>query len=266
MRDPVAPIPSPVAPQPAARRFWEQAGPPPTPPRAAGEPTAVADRSYDPVRLLPADAGDPLGIDRRRQRRKPGQFQPDGFPAPGHESFDAIFGLATRNGWALVRGLSLAPGGVLLHFLDLMARGLPASERARGQQVFHQLTPHLGTFLRQDRTASSPLAAVGSALLGQRVVEDLSTWMGARRTAARTSRTPPGHATSVSLVLPVGSPLPTGRTNVARIPGTLVPLTDPNPHVLAVSLSLDGLRELREVLAVDHSRARGFAEKAQSGK
>jgi hypothetical protein len=255
MRDPVAPIPSPAAPQDRAHRFWRQAGPPPRAPRS--------EASYDPLRLLPVSEEDPGMIDRRRRRRSVESGSTleqalSGLAAPGHEPVSAVVGLCTRNGWALVHTLSLAPGGVLLELLDLLNPRLGARPRQRGRDALAHLAPHLGPPTRSSRPASL-LAMVGGCLLSRRMVEDLSAWVHARRRPAASSRGPATHATSVTLAVPLASSPGGPRshpTSVVRIPGVLVPLTDPQPHVLAVSLSDTGRGELRRALARDLARAR----------
>ncbi len=225
MLDPLEPIPSPTAPTPTAQQFWQRSGPPPAPRQVQST-----------HRVQPAH-----------------RVQPDEFPAPGHEPVDTLLGLCTAQGWALMRTLSLAPEGLLLRLVDLVSPDVSLRDRRRGRQALHRLAPHLGTSVRLPRAgaATSPLATVGHAVLSRKVVEDLSAQIAPRHGLASSSRGPRAPVPHVSVIIPLGAHAPSRpqSPHVARIPGTLVPRTDPDPHVLAVSIGAEHAGELRTLLA-----------------
>jgi hypothetical protein len=165
-------------------------------------------------------------------------------------------GLRTSQGWAIVRTLSLAPQGVLLHHLDLLDPELDAPQRQRGRQVLTALAPLMGAPGRPSRATrprpSSPLATVGTCVLSRRVVADLSSWSNPSPTAVKapvTSRRPTRRELSVSIVIPppANSQLRAGQP-VAVVEGELVSLNDPNPQVLAVALTPPRVRQLELIL------------------
>lgn len=154
----------------------------------------------------------------------------------------------------MVRTLALAPAGLLVHLFDLMDPELSEDERREGRATFARLCADLGAPASRTprpagrgspRVASSPLAAVGSCVLARRVVADLSTWVNGRpdHPSSRAAQDLP-----VTLVVPCrrqgGSASHIGqgrsappRLTLVQIPGTLAPLSDPGPEILAVALS-----------------------------
>lgn len=247
MRDPLAPIPSPVC-DPG---FWHST----TTPRATRLPAAMrppeqdADRDeYSPLRLLERNQGDTHGLDRRVAPRRPMQSQPPDEHGSGrllsaaHRPLDAVLGLSTSHGWALVRTLSFAPAGLLLHLLDLVSPELRREHRERGQAVLRRLAPVLGAPLRPGavHAPGSPLATVGGCLLAPRVVADLSSFASQPVGRRGTSQRRPA-ALTVALLFP-------GPDAVLCLEGELVPMTDPQPKVLAVALSLRALARLEQAL------------------
>lgn len=261
MRDPRAPIPSPTH----DRGYWDRTSPPPNQPPStqSGHPTRAIEASYDPTRLLRHRPGDLHGLDRRGGPRRRGEV--DGDPSQalisaGHRRLDAILGLRTRQGWAIVRTLSVAPNGVLLHHVDLLDPELDAPHRLRGQQVLRALAPLMGAPRRQGRhpRPSSPLATVGTCVLSRRVVADVAAWATPNvPNPTVSSRRPDRRELRVSLVIPpagqAGYPSPyaspvRGGQPVTVVEGDLVPLNDPNPQVLGVSLTPARVRELELLL------------------
>ena len=253
MRDPLAPIPSPAR-DPG---FWHGT----TTPRATRLPQHLrhgdAEDEYSPLRLLERNQGDTHGLDRRGRRR-------ESTPAPtaghgtdrllsaAHRPLDLVLGLSTSHGWALVRTLSRAPAGVLLHLLDLLAPDLAPETRAQGQAVLRRLAPLLGAPLRPGsvHAPGSPLATVGGCLLAPRVVADLSSWASqpiARRGTSQ--RRPP--SLTVTLLCPHGDARPGAPATlhgITCVEGELVPMTDPQPQVLAVALTARALTQLERSL------------------
>ncbi len=246
MRDPLAPIPSPAR-DPG---YWRSL----STPRGTRLPPAFRDEvdaadEYSPLRLLERNQGDTHGLDRRH---RPRQSMRDAIPhedhgtgrllSAAHRRVHAVLGLSTTHGWALVRALTIAPAGVLLHLLDLLGEATRPDHRAQGQAALSRLAPLLGAPLRPGavHSAGSPLATVGGCLLAPRVVADLSSWaslpVGRRGTSQRRPT-----ALTVTLMIPTAD----GR--VVRIEGELVPMTDPQPQVLAVALTPRALAELEQV-------------------
>ncbi len=252
MRDPVEPIPSPHASSAFARTYWECSGPP------QWQPSSEVARGYDPGRLL-SGREDLLGIDRRSHARDArASLAPRGsrLTAAHHRPVEALLGLRSRHGWAMVRSLAMAPTGLLVRLVDVRDPELDEEERRRGRTTFARLCAELGAprgarptpSLEREANASapsSPLAAIGGCVLARRVVADLSHWVNVRphRPSSRAAQELP-----VTLVVPCrrgatpGRPSPHGgrspsRVTLVQIPGTLAPLSDPQPEVLAVALS-----------------------------
>ncbi len=259
MRDPLAPIPSPAR-DPG---FWRTTTTPRTTRLPAHLRAVDDDIEYSPLRLLERNQGDTHGLDRRGRPRHVGtSMRTEGHGtgrllSAAHRPLDAILGLSTSHGWALVRTLSLAPAGLLLHLYDLVAPDLDAGQRARGQAVLRRLAPVLGAPLRPNvREPGSPLALVGGCLLAPRVVADLSSFasqpVGRRGTSQRAPST-----LTVSLLIPVETDMVPPRTTAASevfsgihcIEAELVPMTDPQPQVLAVALSPRALALLELAMA-----------------
>jgi hypothetical protein len=239
MRDPLAPIPSPAR-DPG---FWRST----TAPRATRLPSHLrpdpGDDEYAPMRLLGRDQGDTHGLDRRGQRRPsmhaPGQAHgTDRLLSAAHRRLDLVLGLSTSHGWAIVRTLSVAPAGLLLHLLDLLDPGLRPEHRARGQLVLRRLAPVLGAPLRASAVhePGSPLATVGGCLLAPRVVADLSSW-ASKPVARRGTSTRRPASLTVTL-------LDAADSGMHGIEGELAPMTDPQPQVLAVALGAAALARL----------------------
>jgi hypothetical protein len=242
MRDPLAPIPSPTV----SPTFWETALLPRGTRVGGDEPV----EEFSPLRLLQRDQGDTHGLDRRSRRRVGGQR-----PAPDdhgsarllstvHTMRRNLLGLSTAHGWALVHTLTVAPTGILVHLLDLLNPALNPELRAQGRSLLARLAPLLNAPLRPRGThsAGSPLATVGGCLLAPRVVADLSSW--ASQPSARRGATRAGHgAFAVTLLVPSAR-----GSGVVRIEGELVPMTDPQPQVLAVALSPRALAQLGRAL------------------
>lgn len=273
MRDPLAPIPSPAR-DPG---FWQTT----TTPRATRLPAHLRAGDgdldeYSPMRLLERNQGDTHGLDRRGQRRQ--SSQPIAHEGHGtarllsaaHRAVDVVLGLSTSHGWALVRTMTIAPAGVLLHLLDLVSPGTSPEHRVQGQAVLRRLAPLLGAPLRPGSVhePGSPLALVGGCLLAPRVVADLSSYASQPVGRRGTSQRRPASLT-VTLLLPQSQPAslaaaarpnPRGDSRPAAamqgltcVEGELVPMTDPQPQVLAVALSPRALAQLE--LAVPRRRA-----------
>jgi hypothetical protein len=248
MRDPRGPIPSPHHQGARAAAFWEKPAPPPlVRDDAAEEGTGV--NEYDPTRLLHGSHADAAGIDRRTRPRDGGSSHTvHGIAATQHKRLDAVLALSATSGWVLVRTLSLAPNGVLLHLLDLLDPDLEPFERTHGRAMLLRLAPVLGAPLRPrhleaaasghpSETGGSMLATVGQCVLARRLIADLSCW-SSRTQGLRSSRAAPTSPLAVSLLVPgrARSGPRTGRAGLTTIPGELLPLTDPKPQVLAVGL------------------------------
>lgn len=240
MRDPLAPIPSPTA----SPDFWRTAEVPRSTRVGADEPV----EEFSPLRLLQRDQGDTHGLDRRSRRRDlpretdEGAHGTDRLLSAVHRTRRLVLGLCTAHGWALVHTLSVAPAGVLVHLLDLLGPTLSPELRREGRALLGRLAPVLGAPLHPGaiHEPGSPLATIGGCLLAPRVIADLSSWASqplARRGASRAAH----GAFTVTLLVP-------GDEGVTRIEGELVPMTDPQPHVLAVALSPRALSELEGAL------------------
>ena len=245
MRDPLAPIPSPTR-DPG---YWRAlATPRGTRLPPVYRPETDAAEEYSPLRLLERNQGDTHGLDRRHRARQPMR---DGIPrddhgtgrllSAAHRRVHAVLGLSTTHGWALVRALSIAPAGVLLHLLDLLGPDTRPEHRAEGQALLSRLAPLLGAPLhpRAVHSPGSPLATVGGCLLAPRVVADLSSWASQPVGRRGTSQRRPAALTVMLMI-------PTRAGGVVRVEGELVPMTDPQPQVLAVALTPRALAELEQ--------------------
>jgi hypothetical protein len=241
MRDPRHPIPSPKQ----DPDYWTRPSPPPAPWTLA-DPVEDPSR-YDPTRLLRPRRGDNLGIDRRNTPRVRGEFDPapaDQLISSNHRRLDAVLGLRTTQGFAVVRGLTMAQSGILIHLLDLLDPELDQPLRVRGQRVLAGLAPLLGAPDRPGRiTASSPLATVGTCLLAKRVVADIAAWASPDNASEPTSRAPSTRALTVGVVVP-----PSAHNPMSIVEGELVALNDPNPQVLAVSMTAQSLARLERLV------------------
>lgn len=256
MRDPLAPIPSPVR-DPG---YWRSLSTPRGTRLPPGyRPDDDDDDEYSPLRLLERNQGDTHGLDRRH---RPRQQMRDAIPvddhgtgrllSASHRPMRVVMGLSTTHGWALVRALSIAPSGVLLHLLDLLGPGTSPELRAAGQVALARIAAQLGAPLRPGAVhpPGSPLATVGGCLLAPRVVADLSSWASQPVGRRGTSQRRPA-ALTVLLVVPGGED---ARGRVVRIEGELVPMTDPQPQVLAVALGPRALAELEQASGLAEAR------------
>ena len=203
---------------------------------------------HDPMQIIRGREADSLGLDRRRQRRAEetehanGGHDAHAVVAAAHRPTDGVLALCTVNGWALVRAISLAPQGILLRHVEAMDRGLEPEIRMQINAALQSLSPVLGAPLRT-RGGSSPLANVGTHVLGGRVVADASAWSSGN---ARPGGRKNGDPLAVSLVLaPRGRTQVRGMAQLAQIEGRLAPLNDPDPRVLAVALVPRAVEELR---------------------
>ncbi|HRI09618.1 MAG TPA: hypothetical protein PKW35_17475 [Nannocystaceae bacterium] len=240
MRDPLAPIPAPAH-DPA---YWECSRAPrvtrpsfPARLRSLIGAPGDADERFEPLRLLRRNDGDTHGLDRRSRRRH--GLAPSSRPEHGegkilaaaHRPFDALLGLASAHGWALMQGISIAPAGVLLRHVDLLDPALSPELRGAASSALRRLAPALVAGLRPEaiHDPGSPPATIGGCLLASRVIADLSSWAslpsGRRGTTQEAST-----AHEVALLL-------AHEDVVLRIDGELVPMTDPQPEVIAVALT-----------------------------
>ncbi|MCA9638095.1 MAG: hypothetical protein KC420_18835, partial [Myxococcales bacterium] len=156
MRDPLAPLPSPVD-DPS---YWECTFAPRTtqavyPEALAGDLRMLEDEpEFEPLRLLGRNLGDTHGIDRRSRRRHlvSGTATPEHgsrrLVSAGHRPLRRVLGLASAHGWALVHTLSTSSTGVLLHLLDLPRGDLDPELRLAGQAALRVLAPILEAPLR----------------------------------------------------------------------------------------------------------------------
>ncbi|MCA9714097.1 MAG: hypothetical protein H6713_23135 [Myxococcales bacterium] len=225
---------------------------------------------FDPLRLLRRNDGDTHGLDRRTQRRS--HVQDRGADvgtrlrdsarllSAGHQALDLMLGLASAHGWALVRVLSAAPTGLLLHHVDILDPALPWTQRARARRVLGKLATVFADVMRPGAVhpPGSLLGTIGGCLLAGRVMADLSSWASlpiARRGAsdgASGSHTVTLFALTADLELE-REDLPPGLASLVataardcampqypglvRLEGELVPMTDPQPAVVAVALA-----------------------------
>ncbi|HET6582502.1 MAG TPA: hypothetical protein VFG69_03620, partial [Nannocystaceae bacterium] len=137
--------------------------PPPWPPLPAAEPAA------DPLRVL-RDDGDRLGIDRRAAPRdgSTGVICDGRLTAAVHRSCPVVFGIVDRGRWAVVKGLSCAPTGVLVELLDPFARDNDARD-----EIGTVGLRALGRAMGRGRPAS-PLAIVSSCVQARALVDVLA--------------------------------------------------------------------------------------------
>ncbi|MCA9691681.1 MAG: hypothetical protein KC636_18895 [Myxococcales bacterium] len=265
MRDPLAPIPSPER-DPG---FWQCTETPTRVrprerPRVArvGPSTPARDAEYDPLRLLRRNLGDMHGLDRRARRRShAGYLDAEHSPidhgagrlvSASHRPLDRVLGLATAHGWALVHTVSAAPAGLLVRLLDLLDPTLDPGRRRRGRALLAAIAPKLGAPMnpRTRHGHGSMLATVGGCLLASRVIADLSTWASHPSTRRGSCGLPSGahaielwiHATELDREIARASADP--RAEVLQITGELVPMTDPQPEILAVALPSGALTTL----------------------
>ena len=231
MRDPLRPIPA-----PSSSTFWQgQAAPP---------PSSRAGAAFDPMSLLRGRESDALGLDRRAHRRaanSPSDEARDRGQAlvrAAHTQIQGVMGLCSPGGWALVRAISLAPQGILLRHLDATERKLEPELRAMINTALRSLSPVLGAPRGPaSQATSSPLANLGTHLLGRKVVSDAAAWS-----------LDDAEALEVDLVLPglgVSHGVAGGQArSLARVSGRLSALNDPDPKMLAVALDRRSVAEL----------------------
>lgn len=257
MRDPLAPIPSPKQ-DPA---YWECTTTPRTtearyPESVAVELEEIAARDeidvFEPLRLLDRSAGDSLGIDRRSRRRH-GLAQGSATIDHGggrlisaaHRPLRRVLGLTSAHGWALVQTLSITATGVLVHLLDMMRGDLDDELSMLGRAALRRLAPILAAPIRPRaiHPHGSPLATVGGCILAPRVIADLASW-ASHPTSRRGSSQEPSTAHAVTLLMPTADGQP-----LLRMRAELVPMTDPQPEVLALALSPAALVRLGACVA-----------------
>jgi hypothetical protein len=197
---------------------------------------------------LLAGRGDVRGLDRRSEARHPGSHAGSStaraLGSAQHVPLDVVFGLRTRQGWALVRGVCMSASGLVVQLFDLLDPTLDPPRRRIARRTFAQLAARLGAPGARTRSpgrGSSPLAAVGGCVLAGRVVADLSVWSNGR--PARPSSRAAPRPVSATLVVPVArrhaAPAACNRGGgpVVQIPAELAPLNDPRPDVLGIALT-----------------------------
>ncbi len=221
--------------------------PPPWPPTPTPRPP-----ERDPLRMLPDD-GDRLGLDRRAAPRETSEPGADGrLTAANHRPCPVLFGLADRGRWALVKGLSRAPQGLLLQHVDPTDRELDDRDKTGALGLVA-----LGRVAGRGGRPASPLFLVSSCLQARALVESLAR------------RIPTGGAREVDLVpLLVRTPHG-GRDGGWRDIGwpptalpwrvELAPLCDPQAGVLAVAVSPSALASLEALLAPPGARVAAAA-------
>lgn len=256
MRDPLAPIPSPSD-DPG---FWACTRTPRTtearyPERLAIELDEVVggDAPFEPLRLLDRNAGDSLGIDRRSRRRHglaeglgPADHGALRLISAAHRPLRLALGLTSAHGWALVHTLSVTATGVLVHLLDVTRGDLDDTLALLGRAALRRLAPVLAAPIRPRaiHEHGSPLATIGGCLLAPRVIADLSSW-ASHPTSRRGSSQEASTAHAVTLLLPTAD----GGGAALRMRAELVPMTDPQPEVLALALAPAALDRLRSAVA-----------------
>lgn len=214
----------------------------------------------DPLGVL-RDDGDRLGIDRRAGPRDGSTtVAGDGrLTAAVHRPCPLVFGLVDRGRWALVKGLSRAPNGLLVEVLDPFDRDNDERDKV-GLSGLRALGRVAGT---RDRPAS-PLWLVSSCVQARVLVDALArrpTTGGARsielvpllRRApeqsgpeGREDSRPAHHWIEIAALAPredTGANAPP-----QRIAGELMPLSDPRPGVLAIAVSPGALASLDALL------------------
>lgn len=199
-------------------------------------PPLLAPRVTSAVRPAPAVidhlAPERVALDRRAGPR--GDDRPlaiDRFTAATHRPLPLLLGIGAMGRWAIVKGLSLAPGGVLVHLVDTTDPQLDPRDR---------IAPSV--WMRLARCANpqrvpSPLWLSTSCVQAPSFVGEL---------ARRASMSP--STTRVELV-PLAwrdrsDPPPT-----LRMSGVLAPLCDPRPQVLGIALADADLAELAALFA-----------------
>lgn len=191
-------------------------------------------------------------IDRRANRRSHVIATPTGVMAgppqncPSRHQHPAtrsrLLGLLTRHGWALVKVLSLAPSGLLLHLVELTAPGLSSRERSDGRAVLKHVVKHMTARLHDTtHPPGSMLATVGGCLLSERVLADLSAW------ASHPEAYHGGQRHRVELFFAPTAPV-SPSADPLRLVGQLVPMKDPQPKVVAVGLDPEAHAEVARAL------------------
>lgn len=226
------------------RPILARRSPPLLPPRVTS-----ATRPTPPT--LDHHAPDRVALDRRAGPR--GDDRPlsiDRFTAATHRPLPLLLGLGAMGRWAIVKGLSLAPGGVLVHLVDTTDPELDPRDR---------IAP--AVWMRLARCAEahrvpSPLWLSSSCVQAPTFVAEL-----ARRA------TTPGLATTVELV-PLAWRDRSEPPPALRCSGVLAPLCDPRPQVLGIALRDADLAELGALFAppVAPRAARASAAKRPATK
>ncbi|HWB81751.1 MAG TPA: hypothetical protein VG755_42605 [Nannocystaceae bacterium] len=188
---------------------------------ARRNPPLLTARVTSATRPTPVDphAPDRVALDRRAGPR--GDDRPvaiDRFTAATHRPLPLLFGLGAMGRWAIVKGLSLAPGGVLVHLLDTTDPELDVRDR---------IPPSVWMRLARCADAQrvpSPLWLSTSCVQAPMLVAELS-----RRASTQ------GMATMVELV-PLAWRDRSEPPPALRCSGVLAPLCDPRPQVLGIAL------------------------------
>jgi hypothetical protein len=207
--------------------------PPPPPARvvvatAPREPTE--EHAIDRIELA-------LGLDRRGGRRRT-QDPPsrDPFTAATHRALPLVFAVGSAGRWALVKGLSIGPHGVLVHLLDATDRELDPRDRV-GAAVWMRLARHAHPI-----RPPSPLWLSSCCVEAPALIAEL----------ARAASGPHPRARRVELVAlswlgePAVAPRELPRSSCV---GMLAPLCDPGPRVLGIGLADSDLARLTALMA-----------------
>lgn len=228
-------------------------GPPPVPTPRVVVATPPPREPAATLRLAPEG----LALDRRGGPRH-GDRPPlvDRFTAATHRPLPLVLGLGVHGRWALVKGLSIGPAGVLVHLLDTTDPELDPRDRV-ASSVWMRLAR-----CADPQRVPSPLWLSSCCVQAPALVAELS-----RRAALR------GHVETPQVVLvPLGwhgSAPARPDPAMPQLVGTLAPLADPRPQVLGIALADAELATLRTLLtppfAIAAPRAAGLAEPAPRG-
>ncbi|MGB1274939.1 MAG: hypothetical protein ACPG77_04245 [Nannocystaceae bacterium] len=259
MRDPLAPIPS-FGGDPGFWRCTRTPGNDYSSARVRENADKMSEQTSSMRTDLQAFDLDPLlrsgrrpPIDRRSRRRShviatatgvtPTQAQ--GIPRPATTRLGSrLLGLRTNHGWALVRPLALIEGGVLLHHVALNDPELSSRERNEGRTLLaHIVRAMTGALKATIHPPGSLLATVGGCLLSERVIADLSAW------ASHPEAHHSGNRHQVDLLLT--QPMVTSPSaQPLRFAGELVPMTDPQPQTVAITLTDGGRTRFLRALKI----------------
>jgi hypothetical protein len=185
---------------------------------------------------LPQDA-DRVALDRRagpRRSDRPPLF--DRFTAASHRDLPLVLGLGVAGRWALVKGLSLGPSGVLVHLIDSLDPELDPRDRI-GAHVWMRLARCVSP-----TRVPSPLWLSTCCVQAPALVAEL-----ARRASSQA-------ATTVDLVVLASRASPCAPPPL-RCSGMLAPLCDPSPQVLGIALGDPDLAMLVSLFAAPAATA-----------